>query len=312
MTGMMGELWLYDSSICTGFGDRLGIIIALSALARLHDNSTVYMEWCTDTQRVSLGNPLHMKFIPKWTGWNYPMETVRAHITLPGNVRFFLTDQQPALQFKLVSDGSGAPVYHGIPQTSTLYWKSLRMSDMKLGEDQYIQAYKSAGNEVGSLAKHVSDYVLVHFRGPDDNTWRPDDSVFRMQNFCTREVVRAVHSARIFMRVISNNYTNTLQWLEGLPSIEIVHLGDALTDLQLVLSAAAIIQHGLHGWSAYSSIPAMAKSIPLINTYSGYEHRYTVFQQYGNLPAEFHKCNQIELFLSRTKTRLEAKKPPLQ
>lgn len=296
--------WLFGNPVCTGMGDRLGIIIALSALASLHDNSTVYMEWCTDTQRVMVGNPLHMKFIPKWTGWSYPMETVRAHISLPGNVRFFLTDQQPAFQFKLVSDGSEAPPYHGIPQTSTLYWKSLRMSDTRVSDDQYVQAYKTAGNQVKSLVDHVPDYVLVHFRGPDDNTWRPDDSVFRMQNFCTREVIRAVHNAGIFMRVISNNYTNTLQWLKGLPSIEIVHLGNAMTDLQLVLSAAGIIQHGLHGWSAYSSIPAMARSIPLINTYSGYEHRFKVFQQYGDLPVEFHKCNQIQEFLTATQYRI--------
>jgi hypothetical protein len=61
-------------------GDRLGIIIALSAFARLYDNSTVYMEWCTDTRRVLVGNPLHMKYIPGWRGYEYTLDSVHAHI----------------------------------------------------------------------------------------------------------------------------------------------------------------------------------------------------------------------------------------
>ena len=300
----MSHTWLYESPRCTGFGDRLGLIIALSALARLHDNSTVYMEWCTDSQRVLVGNPLHMRYIPKWTGWTYTLDNVHAHITLPSNVRFYLTNQEPPSQFQLVSDGHEAPVFHGIPQTSTLYWKSLKMSSTRWSDSQYIQAYKSAGSEVQSLAKHAPDYVLVHFRGMDDNTWRPDDSVFRQQNFCTHEVIHALHDMRVFMRVISNNYTDTMLWLKDIPSIEIVHLGNVLTDLQLILNSAAIVQHGVHGWSAYSSIPAMARSIPLINTYNGFEHRFKTFAQYGKIPPELHSCQQIQEFLDTTRHRL--------
>lgn len=300
----MGLIWVYRSPICTGFGDRLGIIIALSALARLHDNSTVYMEWCTDTSRVLVGNPLHMKYIPRWTGWDYPLDSVRAHITLPGNVRFYPTHQEPASRYQRVTDGHRAPVFHGIPQTSTLYWKSLKMSDQTWSDVQYIQAYKAAGDEVQSLVQHASDYVLVHFRGMDGNTWRPDESVLGRHSFCTREVIRALLDVKVRMRVISNNYTDTMRWLKGFPSIEIVHNGGALSDLQLVLNSAAVVQHGVHGWSAYTSIPAMARSIPLINTYKGSEHRFETFAQYGEIPREFHTCGHLQDFLVVTQERL--------
>ena len=106
------------------------------------------------------------------------------------------------------------------------------------------------------------------------------------------------------MRVISNNYTDTLLWLRGLPSIEIVHLGNAFTDLQLLLDAAGIVQHSVFGWSAYSSVPAMARSIPLISTYQGPEHRYGIFAQHGNVPEEFHTCQQLPAFLDTVRARL--------
>lgn len=256
------------------------------------------------THRVLVGNALHMQYIPQWTGWDYTLENMPAHITMPGTVRFYVTGQKPSSRSPRVVHKDQASVFHGIPQTSTLYWKSLRMSDTVWSDPEYVRAYKAAGDEVRSLVGHARDYILVHFRGMDHNTWRPDEAVLGRENYCTGEVLRALHGTGAFMRVISNNYTDTLRWLRGLPSIEIVHLGNAFTDLQLLLDAAGIVQHSVFGWSAYSSVPAMARSIPLISTYQGREHRYGIFAQHGDVPEEFHTCQQLPAFLDAVRARL--------
>ena len=191
-----------------------------------------------------------------------------------------------------------APPFHGIPQTSTLYWKTMKFSDRLWSQDEYIEAYKNAGKEFSSTLSVFDDppYVLVHFRGPNDNTELRDET-----SFCTRQVLLKLHEAGIRMRIISNNYTHTMKWLRRLPSIEIVHLGNEFSNLQLVLGARSIVQHASNGWSAYTSIPAMAKSIPLINTfYNEYQHRYSILSEYGDVPPEFHTCHQMDDFVRIT------------
>ncbi len=43
----------------------------------------------------------------------------------------------------------------------------------------------------------------------------------------------------------------------------------------------------------------MAKSIPLINTYTGLNHRYKLFAHYGEVPPEFHTCDQLAMFTDK-------------
>ena len=288
----MHDAWLYPTPICTGLGDRLGLILSLSALASLHGkNCTVYMEWCTDPRRALMSNPLFMRYIPRWTGYNYVLRDLQAHVSLPSNVKFFPSYSSPAVAQAggHVTIGHGAPEFQGIPQVSTLYWKALKLLDTHWTEEQYVQAYKHAASRITAVGE---PYILVHFRGPDQNTfWQDGDS------FCTNQVLRRALLTGIRMRTVTNNYTHAMPWLRRLPSVEIVHLGNELTNLQLALGAAAIIQHAANGWSAFTSVPAMAKSIPLINTYNGSEHRYKLFAQYGRVPPEFHTCDQLDAFL---------------
>jgi hypothetical protein len=293
--GQLASTWLYDISICTGLGDRLGCIISLSALARLN-NATVFMEWCEDAQRAVLANPLHLKFIPQWTGYKYNLNSVLEHITLPDNVQFFPGGRPPAVPYKLVTLNHQAPAIEGIPWTRTLYYKALKFADGPWSKDDYEQAYLHAGKEITSKAGRYAQekpYVLVHFRCPDHNTHQRDE-----RSFCTRRVIRRLHAAGVNMKVISNNYTLTSLWMERLPAVQTVKEGEPWMDMQLSLRAAAIVQHASEGWSSYTSVPAMAKETPLINTYKGDRHRYSFFEQYGDLPAEFFSCKQIKRFVN--------------
>jgi hypothetical protein len=289
-----GSRWLYNFTACTGLGDRLGIIVSLSALARLHDSS-VFIEWCVDPERACLANPLHRKFIPEWTGWEYPLQTVFEHIAFPGNVEFFLDGRPPPIPWKMVTFKDQALAVEGISSTSTLYWKALKFTNKVWNVADYRQAYLDAGKEIVSKApapENCMPYVLVHFRCPDRNTFRRDE-----RSLCTRDVVRKLQAAGVNLRIISNDYDQTLPWLYGLHPVSFTVSGTAWTDMQVSLGAAAIVQHASGGWSSYTSVPAMAKEIPLINTYYGAGHRYSLFSQYGDIPPEFMTCSQTDLFV---------------
>jgi hypothetical protein len=299
--------WLYDNPICTGLGDRFGIILALSALASLHSNSSheavVHMEWCTEPERALLGNHQLKKWIPEWTGYDYPLETLHASFTLPANIRLYTTSQQPTLHFRerRVLHGGSVPAWEAMSQTSTLYCKALLMArDLNMSTQECEMAYKEAGRQVRVRnATEDIPYVLVHFRSPDRNTNVRDE-----KPFCTHTVLRELHRAGAYMKVISNNHSFSMQWLRSLPfSVQLVHSKSAFQDLALSLSATAIVQHSSTGWSYYTSVPAMAKGIPLINTYTGQNHRFDLFASYGEVPREFHSCRGMDAFMQETVMR---------
>ena len=286
--------WLYDAHICTGLGDRLGFIVSLSALARLN-NGIVFIYWCEDAQLAILENPLLLKYIPKWTGWDYPLETVMSHLSFPSNVQFLLEGGSPKVPYRLVTLNHEAPAIQGVPWTRTLFYKALKLADGPWNREEYEQAYLDAGREVTAKAEqHEKEgcFVLVHFRYPDHNTHKRDES-----SFCTRRVIRRLQAAGVHMKVISNNHTLSLLWLQGLPFVQIVKEAPPWMDMQLSLRTVAIVQHASEGWSSYTSVPAMARGTPLINTYTGINHRYSFFEQYGDLPSEFFTCANIGSFV---------------
>lgn len=295
--------WLYNNPICTGLGDRLGLILALSALASMHNSScVVHMEWCTRPERALVGNPQFLKWTPKWTGFDYPLATLQATLSIPANIRLFLTDEPPKRWDGLVYSSGPVPAWEGSPQTSTLYCKALSMQPENRETRSCERAYKAAGAQVKVRDKKnaTGPFVLVHFRSPDDNTC----TAFRDEiPFCTPAVLQELHAAGVYMKVISNNHSFSMQWLRGLPSLHLVHSSSAFQDMALALNAVAIVQHASTGWSSYTSVPAMAKGIPLINTFSGRGHRFEVFASYGEVPREFHACHQTAAFVRKAVRR---------
>ena len=292
--------WLYERPICTGLGDRLGTIIALSALASLHNASyVVHMEWCTDNTKVLGQNPNHLHYIPHWTGYDYPIDTLYKTLRLPSNIRLFTSQQgiNPS-RLGIVWEEGRIPANHGTVQTSTLYCNALTLypSDKQWSSRECADAYRKAGNQLQPIQApdRYPRYVLVHFRGADNNTY----TIGRDEiTFCTRSVLQDLQAAGVYLKVISNNHSYSMPWLKGFPSMHITHSRLAWEDMSLALSAVAIVQHASEGWSAYTSVPAMARGIPLINTFAGRQHRFDLFAQYGPVPSEFYTCQQMQAFV---------------
>ena len=71
---------VYARSLCTGLGDRLGMLLALAAVARAYNLTRVTMGWCVDPVGAFRNNPMHMHHIPGWTGYDYPLATLRERL----------------------------------------------------------------------------------------------------------------------------------------------------------------------------------------------------------------------------------------
>lgn len=63
-----------------------------------------------------------------------------------------------------------------------------------------------------------------------------------------------------------------------------------------LLLFSTLVQHAWGGWSSYSSVPALASGVPIINTFRGQPHRYNLFENQGGLPSEMYRCSQLSRF----------------
>ena len=77
-----------------------------------------------------------------------------------------------------------------------------------------------------------------------------------------------------------------------------------LCDFAVLLNATAIIQHATNAWSSYSSVPAMIRGIPLLNTWIGPNDVATqntsmvgllrYFEENGGCPVELRSSKRNE------------------
>jgi hypothetical protein len=250
------------------------------------------MVWCEDPQKVVLANPLHLKYIPGWVGYAFP--SFHEYVRLPQHVYVFEERDKVTSSSYDHFVAQSALAIQGIPQTSTLYWKALQLNGSRWwSADDYRRAYLAAGRELSIQLLPVflrSGYIVVHIRCTDRNTHERDES-----SFCTLRVLRKLRRAHHLV-VVTNNVSIASRWL---PPQTILEQRSVWEDMQLILGAFAIVQHASEGWSSFTSVPAMAKEIPLINTYTGVNHRYSFFRQYGDLPPEFYACGQLKPFMAR-------------
>lgn len=163
------EEWSYRRSICTGLGDRLGVILSLAAVARAYNNgSMITFRWCqTDgAVQAALDNPLHMRYIPGWTGYSYPLWELHAHFELPPGVRIVgewsEADPQP-----LLSDlGSASiPPLQGLPFLPSLGHAIFAAEGKpRLTASAFRQAYEESARMLRPLSVAAELDIIVHLR----------------------------------------------------------------------------------------------------------------------------------------------------
>ena len=117
----------------------------------------------------------------------------------------------------------------------------------------------------------MSKFVVLHFRGGDKTE--------PLSHFNTVEVLRRIPDHVPVVVVTDDDnlldavlsiaapYAAKITRLRPLPD----ELANRMRDFAVLLNATGIIQHSKNGWSSYSSVPAMIRGIPLLNTWLGHD-----------------------------------------
>ncbi len=74
--------FLLDRPICTGLGDRVGVILTLAALARFN-NATIGFQWCKDPSVII---PAHRRLMPLWHGFDYNLQSYGVQGPIPSTL----------------------------------------------------------------------------------------------------------------------------------------------------------------------------------------------------------------------------------
>ena len=312
------QQYVYDRAVCTGLGHRVGAMMTLATLARLHSASVVF-PWCEDPEQVLPRHYMQMlrKYIPLWHGYNYSLTEFHARFLPPefplAIVTPDLSPEQKESPHKVRWTGLEVPVEEGLDQAYTTAWKAVQLPDKPvLDGENYKQNYRWVARTVVvhaiiqniNLIEKYGRYIAVHLRGPDANTYDPFPGFHdHPRHYCTPHVLKRLtkHIPGVPVVVLTNN----VSWARNLMHDDANILTDTseYDDFALLLGASAIVQHANHGWSAFSSNPAMMTGVPLITTYLRHleHHRLEWFNNFGGIPDEYYSCDQTRKFISRAK-----------
>jgi hypothetical protein len=309
--------YVYDRAVCTGLGDRVGALMTLATLARVHDVEVVF-RWCGDPSEIY---PTQRAFMPKWHGFDYNLtefqrrfwpDSLQISMAYPN-----LTREQLESPYKIVWQGLRVPAESALDQIYPTAWMAVEVPGRPVPDPEtYKESYRWVARSVmvHALAHNSNDlrleggYIALHMRGPDDNTYSQHEGCHDSPKlYCTTRVVNRLRKEipRATIVVLTNN----AEWAKQALSPKKVVISqdvDDYDDLALLLGAKAIVQHANFGWSSYSSNPAMIAGVPLLTTFRRrlvQEHRFNIFKNYGGIPDEFHDCEQIPEFVQKVKEK---------
>ena len=311
----MAEHAVYERVLCTGLGDRMGMLLALAAVARAYNLTSVTMRWCVDPMHAAHNNPPHLKYIPDWEGYDYPLAALRTHLLLPDGVRVRMYDAQEDTALRAdrstawVTDmgSKRVPPMQGLPFLPWLGSEIFAVAGRpsRVTRVQFETAYASAARE---LVEPYDDSapvfdVVVHLRAWDVNTFAGAD--YAPQHYCTRAALMRLTERlpHLSVAVLSHNIT----WARAVLGRTLRKRRRMLLtpsyvwdDFNTLLAARrGIVQHASDGWSAFSSVPAIARELPLLNTYDALEHRFDYCAKYAPVPQNWHRCRDVDAFLAR-------------
>jgi hypothetical protein len=295
---------VYARSLCTGFGDRLGMLLALAAVARAYNLTQVTMGWCVDPMGVVRNNPLHLQHIPGWTGYDYPLPTLRERMHLPDGVHVVWSDVPQKRGALVVSDmgSERVPPTQGLPFLPWLGHEIFAVGDRpRVTRAVFEAAYADAGRQLRAKRTHAFD-VVVHLRAWDHNHYTSAD--YTPAHYCTRKALERIVEAVpwLTVAVLSHNRTWARKVLGPRLRKRLLKAGDVLDDLGVLLAARrGIVQHAAEGWSAFSSVPSLARRVPLLSTYDPphHEHRHAYFARFAPIPSHWMRCADVEAFIAQ-------------
>ena len=259
----------YDRLLPTGFGDRISVYLSVAAAAATV-GADVYVYW-HDNASSQRDRTLVFDSIRLFVQWPTNLHVLR------GKDFKEETRNMDAIEFNqkglLVS-------YHAFDGIYTTAWKTFGLPSMlpQLSRDAFESSYRKVALEMrikcpSHECQHVnvSKFIVLHFRG--------GDKMAPVSEFNTVEVLRRI-PGHVHVVVVTDDESSCNEMLSaGAPYraniTRLSALPDALAqrmrDFAVLLNATGIIQHAVEAWSSYSSVPAIMRGIPLLNTWIGHE-----------------------------------------
>ena len=309
----------YRRTLHTGLGDRLSVMLSEAAAASAVGRD-VYVFWHTNR---GMSRKHHSALF---------LDEIELRAEFPRNLHILPSEQEFDLQtsnmsdieFTTTNDPKILPGYRkslwGLDSAYTTAWRTFKLPDAlpRLSRDVYTEAYRKVAGEFrvrGPSAKVAGlprgKYVVLHVRGNDKQAPLSEFETVQVLSLLPRDLPLVVVSddEKFLHDILSNESLSLLrERVVTLPKIdqsEPEGKYDAMfRDLSTLLGATGIIQHATNAWSAYSSLAAMMRQIPLINTWIGKPsdpkrqsmHLGTLagFAREGGCPIELQSANRAD------------------
>jgi drug/metabolite transporter (DMT)-like permease len=262
----------YNRLLPTGFGDRISVYLSVAAAAATV-GADVYVYWHDNPSDQRVCTVCRLAF-----------ESIRPFVQWPANLHVLRevdfeeeTRHMDAIEF----DKAGLLVsHHAFDGIYTTAWKTFGLPSMlpQLSRDAFELSYRKVALEMRIECQshecqpvNMSKFIVLHFRG--------GDKMVPLSEFNTVEVLRRIpghvpvvvvtddDSRLNEMLSVAAPYGANITRLRQLPD----ELANRMRDFAVLLNATGIIQHAVNAWSSYSSVPAIMRGIPLLNTWIGHE-----------------------------------------
>ena len=260
----------YNRLLPTGFGDRMSVYLTVAAAAATV-GADVYVYWHDnpDDQMVCEVCRLGYETIRPFVRWPVNMHVLR-EVDFEGKTQHMDTIEY-GREGLLVS-------HHAFDGIYTTAWKTFGLSSTlpQLSRNSFELSYRKVAREMRIECPSrewepvsMGKFVVLHFRC--------GDKMQPLSDFNTVEVLRRI-PGHVYVVVVTDddNQFNEMLSVSGPFVANITRLSPLpdksvtmMRDFAVLLNATGIIQHSTNAWSSYSSVPAMMRGIPLLNTWIG-------------------------------------------
>jgi len=295
----------YSRRLPTGFGDRMSVYMTVAAAAASL-GADVYVYWHNNPNDETQPAHARMAYVSVEPFVHWP-----ANLHVLAETDFFEhTRDMPAIEYNvhglLVS-------YHAFDGVYPTAWKTFGVPHTlpQLGRDKFERSYRNVARETSVYcpsheweAFGFDKFVVLHFRGGDKST--------SLSEFNTPAVLRRI-PGHVHVVVVTDDDSqfNEMLSASGPFAANITRLCPLpdksvtmMRDFAVLLNATGIIQHSTNAWSSYSSVPAMMRGIPLLNTWIGPNDVATqntsmvgllrYFEENGGCPVELRSSKRNE------------------
>jgi hypothetical protein len=299
----------YHRELYTGLGDRFSVMIAAQAMARASGAESLVFFWYEDN--ANSGSHLY-----------YSLSEIQQYVKFPSDM---MVVPRPMFNSMTVSmpefkwEGNSLATCCGYDGIRTLAYKTMGLPDgYSATEAEFLSAYAEVGAEwdiqgVSLPSTLPKRYVVMHVRGGDKYRDVEKDL------YCTDRAVDAVsamldtHDLRphVGIVMITDDTRLAAHFRSRLPGIITLDkagskMESEMRDLKMMMGAQGIIQHSPLGWSAFSSVIAMTKNIPMINTWNRYADHLLIDAEWKQgRPAELFTCRDMNDFVDQVSLRLQ-------